>query len=64
MAHGTEGEIADHVFQARQAAFQVGVVAKVAEPAGVGNARLVGVDFPGMQVKNLRFGLIVAGTIK
>lgn len=64
LAHGAEGEIVDHVFQARQAALEVGVMAEVAEPAGVRDTRLVRVYFPGVQVKNLRFGFVVAGAFK
>lgn len=64
MADGAELEVVDHAFQARQAAFEVGVVAEAGEPAGVGDARLVRVYLPGVEVENLRFGLVETGAFE
>src|SRR5690606_3301222 len=62
--HSAELKILNHALQARQAAVQGCVVAKVAKPAGIMDPRLIRVYFQCVQVKYLRFGLAEAGAIK
>src|SRR5690554_1069410 len=64
LANGAELEVIDHSFKSRHTAGEIGVVAKPRKPAGIGNARLVRVYLPGVEVKNLRFALPKTGAFE
>src|SRR5690606_846708 len=61
---GAEAEFAQQGLQARQTLIEIVVVAKTRQQAGTGNAWLIGVDLPRMQIKNCRRGAAAGGAPK